>query len=93
MNFLPMTDYETASRETRREYDNQIARYGRVTNMKRTLPPDSGDDPDNPVFSDTERFLMELGLGCGVGSGSLTMSPPNGGLPGYSACRRFYGIL
>lgn len=112
-NFLPMTEYETAGAEVRREYDDQIARHGRITNMKRTLlhsPPcfhaymewytlkdllvpvigergvslfsyaisaendclicstffrkiliDSGDDPDNPVLSDLERFLMELG--------------------------------
>jgi hypothetical protein len=117
MNFLPMTDYETAGEEARREYDDQIARHGRITNMKRTLlhsPPcfhaymewytlkdllvpvigergvslfsyaistendclicstffrkilaDSGDDPDNPVLSDSERFLMELGRAIG----------------------------
>jgi hypothetical protein len=37
MNFLPMTDYETADEEARREYDDQIARNGRITNMKRIL--------------------------------------------------------
>ncbi|MDR1250292.1 MAG: hypothetical protein LBK63_13450 [Treponema sp.] len=117
MNFLPMTGYETAGEEARREYDDQIARHGRITNMKRTLlhsPPcfraymewytlkdllvpvigergvslfsyaisaendclicsaffrkilaDSGDDPDNPLLSDSERFLMELGRAIG----------------------------
>ena len=32
-----MTDYETASDEVKREYDDQIAKHGRITNMKRTL--------------------------------------------------------
>ncbi len=32
-----MTEYETAGEEVRREYDDQIARHGRITNMKRTL--------------------------------------------------------
>jgi alkylhydroperoxidase family enzyme len=113
MIFLPMTDYQTASVEVRREYDDQIFRHGRITNMKRTLLHslpcfhaymewytladllvpligerglslfsyaisaendclvcstffrkiliDSGDDPDNPLLSDLERFLVELG--------------------------------
>lgn len=37
MAWIPMTDYETASEEVRREYDDQIAKHGRITNMKRTL--------------------------------------------------------
>ena len=37
MSFLPMTDYETASEAVRKEYDDQIAKHGRITNMKRTL--------------------------------------------------------
>ena len=37
MSFIPMTEYETASEEVRREYDDQIAKHGRITNMKRTL--------------------------------------------------------
>ena len=32
-----MTDYETSGEEVRREYDDQVARHGRITNMKRTL--------------------------------------------------------
>ena len=32
-----MTEYETASDAVRREYDDQIAKHGRITNMKRTL--------------------------------------------------------
>lgn len=32
-----MTEYETAGEDVRREYDHQIARHGRITNMKRTL--------------------------------------------------------
>jgi hypothetical protein len=117
MSFLPMTEYENAAADVRREYDDQIARHGRITNMKRTLLhsvpcfhaymewytlkdllmpligergvslfsyaisvendclicstffrkilADSGDDPDNPALSDTERFLMELGRAIG----------------------------
>jgi alkylhydroperoxidase family enzyme len=112
-----MTEYETASPDVKREYDDQIEKNGRVTNMKRTLlhnvPAfkaymewytlkdlivpfigeralslysyaistannclicstffrrilvDSGDDPDNPVLSETEKFLVELGRAIG----------------------------
>jgi alkylhydroperoxidase family enzyme len=112
-----MTDYETASAEAKREYDDQIAKNGRVTNMKRTLlhnvPAfhaymewytlkdlvvpfigdralslysyaistaneclvcsaffrkiliDSGDDPDNPTLSETEKLLMDFGHAIG----------------------------
>ena len=34
---IPMTDYETASDAVKREYDDQIAKHGRITNMKRTM--------------------------------------------------------
>ncbi len=37
MSFIPMTDYESAGEDVRREYDDQIAKHGRITNMKRTL--------------------------------------------------------
>jgi hypothetical protein len=37
MSYLPMTEYETAGADAKREYDDQIAHNGRVTNMKRTL--------------------------------------------------------
>ena len=37
MAYIPMTDYDSATEEVRREYDDQIARHGRITNMKRTL--------------------------------------------------------
>jgi alkylhydroperoxidase family enzyme len=37
MAFLEMTDYESASPEVRREYDDQTQKNGRVTNMKRIL--------------------------------------------------------
>ena len=37
MSFLSLTGYETATPEVKREYDDQIAKNGRVTNMKRTL--------------------------------------------------------
>ena len=108
-----MTEYDSASEDVRARYDDQTARHGRITNMKRTMlhsPKvfdvymewyalrdklaefignravslysyaissgtdclicstffrkiliDSGDDPDNPALSATERFLMEFG--------------------------------
>ncbi len=34
---IPMTDYETSSEEVKREYEDQISKHGRITNMKRTL--------------------------------------------------------
>ncbi|MCL2495040.1 MAG: hypothetical protein FWE98_05225 [Oscillospiraceae bacterium] len=37
MDFIPMTSYETADEAVRARYDDQIAKYGRITNMKRTL--------------------------------------------------------
>ncbi len=113
MSLIPMTDYDTASDEVKREYEDQIAKHGRITNMKRTMlndPPtfrifmewydmyarlaeflprraidlfsyaissgndclicstffrkiikDSGDDPDDPKLSATEKLLMDLG--------------------------------
>ncbi len=37
MAYLPMTEYENSSEEVKREYEDQIAKHGRITNMKRTL--------------------------------------------------------
>jgi alkylhydroperoxidase family enzyme len=37
MPYIPMTDYETAGEDVRARYDDQIAKHGRITNMKRTL--------------------------------------------------------
>jgi len=37
VSYISMTEYETAGEEVRREYDDQVARHGRITNMKRTL--------------------------------------------------------
>ncbi len=37
MSYIPMTEYESSSEEVKREYDDQIAKHGRITNMKRTL--------------------------------------------------------
>ena len=37
MAYIPMTEYGSASPEVRAEYDDQIAKHGRITNMKRTL--------------------------------------------------------
>ena len=114
MDFIPMTEYENSNEAVRARYDGQIARHGRITNMKRTLLHnvkafdvfmewypladlckefigeralslyayaisegnrclvcgtffrkiliDSGDDPDNPVLSEEENLLMELGF-------------------------------
>ena len=113
MSYIPMTDYETADEAVRAEYDDQISKHGRITNMKRTLLQsvpafkaymewytlydllapvvgdralslfsyaisngnhclicstffrkiliDSGDDPDAPTLSDTEKLLMDFG--------------------------------
>ncbi|MDR2106563.1 MAG: hypothetical protein LBP24_04065 [Coriobacteriales bacterium] len=40
MGFLPLTDYEGATDEVRKEYDYWTKRSGRVTNMKRLLLQD-----------------------------------------------------
>lgn len=32
-----MTEYDTAKEDVRKEYDDQIQKHGRITNMKRTL--------------------------------------------------------
>ncbi len=113
MCYLPLTEYDTADEAVKREYDDQIQKHGRITNMKRTLLHnitafdaymqwytlkdlivpfigeralslfsyaissgnhclvcstffrkiliDSGDDPDNPKLSETEKLLMDLG--------------------------------
>ena len=37
MDFIPMTSYENANDDVRARYDDQIAKHGRITNMKRTL--------------------------------------------------------
>ena len=37
MSYLSMTEYETAPSEVRAQFDYQIAKNGRITNMKRTL--------------------------------------------------------
>jgi alkylhydroperoxidase family enzyme len=37
MSYIPMTEYDNSSEEVKREYDDQIAKHGRITNMKRTL--------------------------------------------------------
>lgn len=37
MTYINMTEYEKASEEVRREYEDQIKKHGRITNMKRTL--------------------------------------------------------
>lgn len=37
MAYIPMTEYDSAPAEVRAEYDDQIAKHGRITNMKRTL--------------------------------------------------------
>jgi hypothetical protein len=37
MSYLPLTDYENASDEVKKEYDYWTGRSGRITNMKRLL--------------------------------------------------------
>ncbi len=34
---ISLTDYDKASLEVKKEYDDQISKHGRITNMKRTL--------------------------------------------------------
>ncbi|MDR2752679.1 MAG: hypothetical protein LBB50_00015 [Oscillospiraceae bacterium] len=112
--YIPMTEYETADATVRSRYEDQIAKHGRITNMKRTLLHnvkafdvymewyalaevletflphravmlysyaisegnrclvcgtffrkvliDAGDDPDQPVLTEEENLLMELGF-------------------------------
>lgn len=40
MSYLKMTEYESSPPEVRAEYDDQIKKHGRITNMKRTLLQD-----------------------------------------------------
>lgn len=37
MSYLSLTEYETSGEDVRREYDDQIQKHGRITNMKRVL--------------------------------------------------------
>lgn len=37
MSYINMTEYDTSSEAVRHEYDDQIKKHGRITNMKRTL--------------------------------------------------------
>ena len=40
MEYIPMTEYENSPEDIKAEYDDQIAKHGRITNMKRTLLQD-----------------------------------------------------
>jgi len=37
MAYIPMTEYDNSNEAVRARYDDQIAKHGRITNMKRTL--------------------------------------------------------
>lgn len=37
LSLIPMTEYDSASPEVRAEYDDQISKHGRITNMKRAM--------------------------------------------------------
>ncbi len=37
MAYISQVSYETATPEQKREFDDQIKRHGRITNMKKTL--------------------------------------------------------
>lgn len=37
MSFIPMTEYDSATPEVKAEYDDQIAKHGRITNMKKAM--------------------------------------------------------
>ena len=73
---IPMTDYETASDAVKREYDDQIAKHGRITNMKRTMLHDVQTfktymdwytmyDALKPVFGDRALSIFSYAISTG----------------------------
>ena len=73
---IPMTDYETASPEVKAEYDDQIAKHGRITNMKRTMLHDVQTfktymdwytlyDELKPVFGDRALSIFSYAISTG----------------------------
>lgn len=73
---IPMTDYETASPAVKAEYDDQIAKHGRITNMKRTMLHDVQTfktymdwytlyDELKPVFGDRALSIFSYAISTG----------------------------
>ena len=76
MAFIPMTEYDAASEEVKREYDDQIRKHGRITNMKRTLLHDVPSfktymdwypmyDALRPVFGDRALTIFSYAISTG----------------------------
>ena len=76
MAFIPMTEYDGASAEVRAEYDDQIRKHGRITNMKRTLLHDVPSfktymdwypmfDALVPVFGERAMTIFSYGISTG----------------------------
>lgn len=57
MPYIPMTEYESSSDEVKKEYEDQIAKHGRITNMKRTL---LHDVPAFKTYMDWYKLYDEL---------------------------------
>jgi len=73
---IPMTDYETSSDAVKHEYDDQIAKHGRITNMKRTMLHDVQTfktymdwytmyDALQPVFGDRALSIFSYAISTG----------------------------
>lgn len=73
---IPMTDYETSSDAVKHEYDDQIAKHGRITNMKRTMLHDVQTfktymdwytmyDALKPVFGDRALSIFSYAISTG----------------------------
>ena len=76
MPLIPMTEYENASEAVRLEYDDQIRKHGRITNMKRTLLHDVQSfktymdwytlyDELRPVFGDRALTIFSYAISTG----------------------------
>ena len=76
MAFIPMTEYARADETVRREYDDQIAKHGRITNMKRTMLHDLQTfktymdwytlyDELKPVFGDRALSIFSYAISTG----------------------------
>jgi len=73
---IPMTDYATSSDAVKREYDDQIQKHGRITNMKRTMLHDMQTfktymdwytmyDALKPVFGDRALSIFSYAISTG----------------------------
>lgn len=73
---IPMTDYATSSDAVKHEYDDQIQKHGRITNMKRTMLHDMQTfktymdwytmyDALKPVFGDRALSIFSYAISTG----------------------------